>query len=239
MLSGMVLRKPVFPFLSLLYKRMDIKVILSAAVSLDGYLDDLSPARLRLSSDEDWEQVQKLRAGCDAILVGAGTIRKDNPSLVIRDKEAREARAAAGMDRDIVKVTVSRSGKLDPGSRFFTEGTGRKIVFSEAPVDPAVARAAEIIEARDITARFICERLSEMGFRSLMVEGGGQILTMFLAEGIADEFRLAIAPFFVGEEGAPRFVSPGTFTWDKDNRITPCKVELLGDTTVIHLIPKR
>ena len=220
-------------------EKMDIKVILSAAVSLDGYLDDLSPARLRLSSDEDWKQVKELRTECDAILVGAGTIRKDNPSLVIRDADARNARAEAGMDRDIIKVTVSRSGKLDPNSRFFSEGAGRKIVFSAMPVDPAVARVAEVVESKEITARFICERLSVMGCRSLMVEGGSQILTMFLTEGIVDEFRLAIAPFFVGEEGAPRLVSAGAFPWKKDNRMIPYKVELLGDTTVMHLMPKR
>lgn len=218
---------------------MDIKVILSAAVSLDGYLDDLSPARLRLSSDEDWEQVQKLRTGCDAILVGAGTIRKDNPSLVIRDEEARDKRAAEGLERDIVKVAVSRSGKLVPGSRFFTEGAGRKIVFTAVPVDPEVAHAAEIVFSPEITARFICEQLCARGCRSLMVEGGGQILTMFLSEGIADELRLAIAPFFVGEEGAPRFVYPGLFPWGNNNRMKPCKVELLGDTTVIHLVPEK
>lgn len=216
----------------------NIRVILSAAVSLDGYLDDLSPVRLRLSSDEDWKQVQKLRAECDAILVGAGTVRKDNPSLVIRDENARDARALAGMARDIIKVTVSRSGRLDPESRFFTEGAGRKIVFSATPVDPALARVAEIIESKEITARFICERLRESGCRSLMVEGGSQILTMFLAEGVVDEFRLAIAPFFVGEEEAPRLVSAGPFPWVKDNRMTPYKVELLGDTTVMHLIPE-
>ncbi len=231
-----------------------MKVILSAAVSLDGYLDDLSPERLKLSSGEDWAAVQKLRGQCDAILVGAGTVRRDNPSLVIRDQATRQERIAAGMEADIAKVVVSRSGCLDPESKFFTEGSGRKIVFMEtpdgtdaarrmgtavAPVAPELAQAAEIIAAQHITARFICSELSAMGYGSLMVEGGSQILTMFLEEGVADEFRLAIAPFFVGKEGAPKLACPGIFPWGKDNRMAAEKVELLGDTTVIHLIPKK
>lgn len=212
-----------------------MKVILSAAVSLDGYLDDLSPRRLRLSSDEDWAEVQELRGRCDAILVGAGTVRSDNPSLVIRDGKLRSCRAAAGMEPDIVKVTVSRSGDLDPRSKFFTEGGGRKIVFTCGTVSPELEQAADIVVLPGITAALICSELEARGYRSLMVEGGSGILTMFLTEGVADELRLAVAPFFVGEEGAPRFVNAGRFAWGKEHRMTPVKVELLGDTTVMHL----
>lgn len=60
-----------------------MKVIVSTAVSSDGYLDDRSPDRLILSTPEDWAEVHRLRAACDAILVGAETIRRDNPSLLV------------------------------------------------------------------------------------------------------------------------------------------------------------
>lgn len=56
-----------------------MKVTVSTAVSADGYLDDRSPDRLILSTPEDWAEVHRLRAACDAILVGAETIRRDNP----------------------------------------------------------------------------------------------------------------------------------------------------------------
>lgn len=60
-----------------------MKVTVSTAVSADGYLDDRSPDRLILSTPEDWAEVHRLRAACDAILVGAETIRRDNPSLLV------------------------------------------------------------------------------------------------------------------------------------------------------------
>ena len=66
-----------------------MEVIVSAAVSSDGYLDDCTPRRLVLSCAEDWAEVHRLRAWCDAILVGAETVRRDNPSLVIRDAGLR------------------------------------------------------------------------------------------------------------------------------------------------------
>ncbi|MEU9845655.1 dihydrofolate reductase family protein, partial [Actinomadura sp. NPDC048032] len=50
-------------------------VLLSCAMSADGYIDDATPERLRLSSTADWDRVDAVRAGCDAILVGAGTVR--------------------------------------------------------------------------------------------------------------------------------------------------------------------
>ena len=72
-------------------------VLLSCAMSIDGYIDDTSPDRLILSNNEDLERVDEVRAGCDAILIGASTMRKDNPRLLVNsaDRRAdREARAA-------------------------------------------------------------------------------------------------------------------------------------------------
>lgn len=214
---------------------MAIKVILSAAMSLDGYLDDVSPARLKLSSDEDWAAVRRLRASCDAILVGAGTIRSDNPSLVIRDDALRRKRIAAGMDADITKVAVSGSANLDPQSRFFAEGAGRKILFTCGPAGPGLEAVADIVVAPEITASLICSELESRGCKRLMVEGGSSVLTMFLEEGIVDEFRLAVAPFLLGGRGGARLVGAGDFPFGEGNRLRPVNVELLGDTTVIHL----
>ena len=99
-----------------------MRVILSAAVTADGYLDDNGPGRLVISTPGDWAAVLRLRAGCDAILVGAETVRRDNPSLSLRDDAERARRAARGLRPDLSKAVVTRSGRLDPSLRFFTEG---------------------------------------------------------------------------------------------------------------------
>jgi 5-amino-6-(5-phosphoribosylamino)uracil reductase len=62
-------------------------------MSIDGYLDDASPDRLLLSNDADFDRVDDVRAGCDAILVGAATIRQDDPRLLIRSAGRRAARS--------------------------------------------------------------------------------------------------------------------------------------------------
>ena len=58
-------------------------VLLSVAMSVDGCIDDATDTRLILSNDADLDRVDEVRAGCDAILVGAGTIRRDNPALLV------------------------------------------------------------------------------------------------------------------------------------------------------------
>ena len=91
--------------------------LLSCAVSIDGYLDDGSPDRLILSGPDDLDEVDALRAAADAILVGAGTVRADNPRLLVRDPARIAAREAAGKPPHPLRVTMTATGDLDPAAR--------------------------------------------------------------------------------------------------------------------------
>lgn len=98
----------------------DPYVLLSCAASVDGYIDDTSGERLQLSNAEDFDRVDEVRASCDAILVGANTIRSDNPRLLVRDRRRRDDRVARGLPASPTKVTItSRGDRLDPGAQFF------------------------------------------------------------------------------------------------------------------------
>src|SRR6185436_10054282 len=114
-------------------------------MSADGFLDDTSDRRLLLSNVEDFDRVDEVRAGCDAILVGAATIRRDDPRLVIRDPARRAARDTP----DPVKVTVTRSGDLGPDRQFFTTGEAPKLVYAPAPL---VARLAARLPGAHVAA---------------------------------------------------------------------------------------
>ncbi|MGW2565339.1 dihydrofolate reductase family protein [Streptomyces sp. NPDC001537] len=190
-------------------------VLLSAAVSLDGYLDDTGPERLLLSSPADFDRVDEVRASVDAILVGAGTIRADNPRLLVNSPERRAARVAAGQPEYPLKVTVSGSGDLDPDARFWHTG-GEKLVFT---TDKGAERARTLGLAADVVPlgpdldwRRLLQHLHEVrGVRRLMVEGGGTIHTQLLQQGLADELQLVLAPLFVGDPDAPRLFGPGAY----------------------------
>ena len=103
--------------------------LLSCGMSIDGYLDSAGPARLRLSNEADFDRVDEVRAGVDAILIGAGTIRADNPRLLVNSPERRAARLAEGRAEYPLKVTVSGSGELDPAARFWHTG-GEKVLYT-------------------------------------------------------------------------------------------------------------
>ncbi len=209
-----------------------MRIILSAAISADGYLDDIVQGeRLILSSPEDWRAIYALRAECDAILVGAGTIREDNPSLVIRDPQLRKKRVAEGRCPDIMKVAVSGSGRLDPNLNFFTDGDGEKVIFTMGTVSNEISEIATVISRPELTATIILNQLRKMGVGTLMVEGGSAVLSMFLKEKSWDEFRLGVAPIFVGDERAPRLVLDGEYP-----PMTLVKTEQLGQTAVLHFI---
>ena len=121
-------------------------VLLSAAVSLDGYLDDTTSERLLLSSPADFDRVDEVRASVDAILIGAGTIRADNPRLLVNSPDRRAARVAAGRPEYPLKVTVSGSGDLDPQARFWHSG-GEKVVYT---TEAGAARARALGIAADV-----------------------------------------------------------------------------------------
>jgi 5-amino-6-(5-phosphoribosylamino)uracil reductase len=105
-------------------------VLLSAATSVDGCLDDATDTRLILSNDADLDRVDEVRAGSDAIMVGAGTIRRDNPALLVCSQARRKRRVARGLPASPARVTLTATGEIDPGARFFTAGDGGRLVYA-------------------------------------------------------------------------------------------------------------
>jgi 5-amino-6-(5-phosphoribosylamino)uracil reductase len=190
-------------------------VLLSAAVSLDGYLDDTGPDRLLLSSPADFDRVDEVRARVDAILIGAGTIRADNPRLLVNSEKRRAARTAAGKPEYPLKVTVSGSGDLDPDARFWHTGGDKVLYTTDRGADRARALglATDVVPlGPDLDWRRLLTHLHDVrGVRRLMVEGGGLIHTQLLTQGLADELQLVLAPLFVGDPRAPRLFGPGGY----------------------------
>ncbi|MET9132112.1 dihydrofolate reductase family protein [Streptomyces antibioticus] len=190
-------------------------VLLSAAVSLDGFLDDTTSERLLLSGPADFDRVDAVRASVDAILIGAGTIRADNPRLLVNSPDRRAARVAEGRPEYPLKVTVSGSGELDPEARFWHSG-GDKVVYT---TEKGAARARALGIAADVVPlgteldwrRLLTHLHDERGVRRLMVEGGGTVHSQLLQQGLADELQLVLAPLFVGDADAPRLFGPGAY----------------------------
>jgi 5-amino-6-(5-phosphoribosylamino)uracil reductase len=213
--------------------------ILSCGISLDGYLDGATPGRLVLSNEADLERVDRVRAGCDAILVGAATVRNDNPRLLVRNPGLRQQRRARGLGESPIKVTVTERAQLDACSNFFATGDNEKLVYCASRSMPLARRrlgtVATVIDGgQPVQVSRLTEDLYDRGVRQLMVEGGGRVHTQFLTAGIADELHLVVAPFFVGTSRAHRFVGDGAFPWNPGHRAHLAETRQLGDVVLLR-----
>ena len=218
--------------------------ILSCGISLDGYLDAASSERLVLSNDADLHRVDEVRADVDAILVGAATVRQDNPRLLVRDPDLRERRRRNGLGDSPVKVTVTRTARLDSRGNFFTTGDSEKLVYcatrSVSRARTGLGGVATVVDGGDpVDLRDVVADLAHRGVRRLMVEGGGRIHTQFLTADLADELHLVVAPFFVGDPRAPRFVGEGSFPWHPGNRAHLAETRQMGDVVLLRYVLAR
>lgn len=203
-----------------------VTLTLSCAVSSDGYLDDRSDVRAILSSPEDLDAVLALRAQSDMIVIGAETLRRDNPSLATRGEAHIASRKAAGLAPDPIKVVVTRSGEIPHDRAFFETGRGEKVILSQSPV----ASSATVKLFSDDPIDAILNLAEARGLSNVLIEGGAQILTLALPR--AHWLRLAISPKALGNQGHARLFD------DQDAFIAPLSVmhkEKLGDTTVLHI----
>lgn len=210
--------------------------ILKFAITLDGFLDDSSSDRLLISSQEDFQRVDEVRASCDAILVGAETVRKDNPRLLIRGAELRAARVAQGLLEHPTKVVVTRSGSLSPNSAFFTEGDTEKLVYCTSSASlPRLS--AQVIEIHgDTFFDSLLEDLSARGVRRLLVEGGSVILGTFLQAHLFDEVQISVGNLLLGGGRGVRAFND-LLSESRDRRLRLQGVEQLGETVLLSYRP--
>ena len=210
---------------------------------MDGYLDDASGTRLILSDEADFDRVDELRAGSDAILVGAGTVRADDPRLEVRSPARRQDRVARGLAETPLKVVLTRTGDLAPGARMFATGSAVVYCATTAVDDVRKRLAVPGVDVVDTGATpvlpGVLADLAERGVGRLMVEGGGAVLTQFLTAGLVDELVLAVAPLFVGDPAAPRAVGPGRFPHDAAHRMRLVDAQGVGDMAVLHYLLDR
>ncbi|WP_445270372.1 RibD family protein [Streptomyces sp. DSM 41634] len=217
-------------------------VILSAATSVDGYLDDTSSDRLLLSNADDFDRVDEVRASVDAILIGATTMRKDNPRLLVNSEERRAKRIAEGRPEYPLKVTVTASGNLDADLKFWHHG-GQKLVFTvDSAFDKVKVTLGELADVvsvgADLDWGLVLDELGRRGIGRLMVEGGGTIHTQLMSQDLTDELHLVVAPLLVGQAGAPKFLGTAAYPGGSTARMQLLEARAIGDVVLLRYAPK-
>ena len=167
-------------------------VTVKIALSLDGRIcDDRGNARW-ISSSAARKETGEMREWVDAIMVGAETVRKDNPSLLSHGKR----------NDDLIRVVVTRSGKLPKSAQIFTDGAPNKTrVFRVGDVIRDKRNGLgpnDPIDARDLKG--VLRELGKMGVMHVLCEGGLKLATSLADEGLVDEWITVLAPCVIGRK---------------------------------------
>ena len=175
------------------------------AQSLDGCIATASGASQWISGHSDIVHTHRLRALCDAIVVGAGTVRADDPQLTTREVEGSSP----------VRVVLDTERRLDASYRVFRDGPETLLLCAaDAPGENRVGHAPvlRLPRAREgLDIACVLQTLASRGLKRIVVEGGGVTVSRFLAAGALDRLHVTIAPLLLGA-GIPAFTLPGCDT---------------------------
>ncbi|MGH7213003.1 MAG: RibD family protein [Acetobacteraceae bacterium] len=171
------------------------------AQSLDGRIATASGASRWISGHADILHTHRLRALSDAVVVGAGTVRADDPQLTTREVEGGSP----------IRVVIDTNRRLDDRYRVFREPPETLLFCAQDATGPSRLGSAPVLrlprsgKGLDIAA--LIATLAERGLRRIFVEGGGITISRFLAAGALDRLHVTIAPLVLGS-GIPAFTLP-------------------------------
>jgi len=211
-------------------------VFVNMAMTVDGKITSAGREYPRFTSEHDRKNMDRLRARADAVLIGAGTLRADDPKLHVRDDEMRRYRRSLGKPDGLTKIIVSASAGLPPDSRFFddVDGGDRIVATTDrAPRDvvEALERRVEVwrLGAETVDLPRVLARLKSRGVDSLLVEGGGELNWAFVRDDLLDELFVTIAPALLGGAAAPTLLEGAGLSMDRLRRLRLCEVQREGD----------
>ena len=178
-------------------------VWVNCAASLDGRLAFAGGVPARLSSPEDLVRVQRLRANADAILVGVGTVVKDDPSLRVHWEMLDEPPRP-----NPTRVVVDSSGRTPEGARVLDGSAPTIVAVSERCPRKFPSHVRTMVAGRSrVDLEELFGLLHSSGIRKLMVEGGAEVIASVLRSGFFDRLTVYYAPVVIGGETAPPIAS--------------------------------
>lgn len=209
-------------------------VTLKLGMSLDGRIADYAGKSQWITSAAARDRVQDLRRRVDAILVGAETVLRDDPSL--------RPRPAHG--RDPLRVIVDSRGRVPPDARLLTDAHAGRTVIAVTAACPEVSRLAYQRAGAQVLVLPSCEgrvslkalmtALGRLDVLHLLCEGGGEVAGSLLRQGLADELWAFIAPCLLGGAGRPAVAGRG---WRLDRMPRACfaAMEKVGSDVLLRL----
>lgn len=213
-------------------------VILKIAATLDGKIATAQGESKWITGEKARKLVQRLRNESDGILVGIGTILKDDPLLTPRIKGGKNP----------FRIVLDSQLRIPDQARVLQKIPEKTIlVTSEGAPDQKIEEfkkkgsqvlVLETVEGR-INLRALLFRLGEMGITSLLVEGGSEVNGSFLREGLMDKLLLFLSPKLLGGQALEMFGGRGVEKLEDAYQIDHIKVKKVGEDLLIEGYPKK
>ncbi|WP_255171753.1 2,5-diamino-6-(ribosylamino)-4(3H)-pyrimidinone 5'-phosphate reductase [Natrononativus amylolyticus] len=194
-------------------------VLVNAAMSADGKLSSRRRDQLRISGEEDFARVDRLRADSDAVVVGVGTVLADDPHLTVKDDALVDARREEGRSPQPARVVVDSRGRTPVDAAILDDAATTYLCLNDAvSVDRRMDLAdhAELITAGDGRVDLLraFAVLQREGLERVMVEGGGELIFSLFETGLVDELTVFVGPQVIGGRDAPTLADGDGFVTD-------------------------
>jgi 2,5-diamino-6-(ribosylamino)-4(3H)-pyrimidinone 5'-phosphate reductase len=216
-------------------------VFINAAMSADGKISTIKGTQTRISSVNDLDRVDALRAESDAIMVGIGTVLADNPSLTVKSSRRREARQNAGKDENPWRVVVDSKARTPLDAEFLQKGEGKRLIaVSQQAILEDMAQLGKLAEilvcgTERVDLKRLLHELWLRGVRRVMVEGGARLNWSLLSEQLVDELDTYVGNMILGGETAPTLVAGAGFEDAAAGvKLELLDTELMGDGVVLR-----
>jgi len=169
--------------------------------SLDGHIATASGDSYYVTGPDNVRHLHRLRALSGAVVVGAGTVARDDPRLTVRHV----------VGPNPVRVVLDPAARLDAARHVFTDGAAPTLVVHADGLDARAPGNAEIlhvpVDGGGLNLTILLERLRARGLACVFVEGGGATVSRFIEAGLVDRLHVAIAPIVTGR-GRPGLTLP-------------------------------
>lgn len=201
-------------------------VTVNCAMTADGKIASVLRKQMRISSPEDLARVKEMRKNSDAILVGIGTVLSDDPHLTVKGLTPEE---------NPLRIVIDGRGRLPETSRVLDDLAKTLIVTYEDCSKTWNGAEVLRIGKNKVDLSGLMENLYERGIRTLMVEGGGEIISSFFENKLVDRYCVFVGSMIIGGRTAPTPADGDGFTQPFDLKLIDHKV--LGNGILLTYEP--
>lgn len=201
-------------------------MFINVAASLDGKISDESRKQIKISCEEDFKRVDRLRAESDAVMVGIGTVLADDPRLTVKGEELRRWRIKQGKPENPIRVVVDSGCRIPLNAKVLNDEAKTIVAVSKLADRSKVEKLrqkAEVVTFGEnkVNLTALMKYLYEIGVRKVMVEGGATLNYGLLKEGLVDEIYVYYGSMIIGGAKAPTIVDGSSFN-------PPIELELIS-----------